>query len=236
MIVNHRYRFIFLKTRKTGGTSVEIALSKWCGPGDVVTAVTAEDEAIRTQLGYVGPQNTEVALRRYSFGDFRRLIKEGRRKAFFNHAPLRFVRGSLSPRVWNSYFKFSIERNPFDKAISRYYWSARDMTDPPPIGRFLRDLNPRLLSNWPIYADGEELGVDFIVRFERLQEDLAVVTQRLGIPGNLDLPRAKGGYRRDRRHYSEVLGPEDRVFLEQVCRREISAFGYEWEDRPTRQA
>jgi hypothetical protein len=235
MIINHRYRFIFLKTRKTGGTSVEIALSRWCGPGDVITPVTDEDEAIRRQAGYVGPQNTEISLHRYSLNDFRRLLKDGRRKAFYNHAPLAFVRNNMSRRIWNSYFKFSIERNPFDKAISRYFWSTRATANPPPIGEFLRGLNPRLLSNWPIYADGDELGVDFMVRFENLQEDLVTVTRRLGIPGALELPRAKGGYRRDRRHYSELLGPDDRMFLEQVCNRELRAFGYMWESPQARE-
>ncbi|MEL6382956.1 MAG: chondroitin 4-O-sulfotransferase, partial [Cyanobacteria bacterium J06626_18] len=32
MIISHEYKFIFLKTRKTAGTSIEIALSKFCGP------------------------------------------------------------------------------------------------------------------------------------------------------------------------------------------------------------
>lgn len=32
MIVSHRYRYIFIKTKKTAGTSIEIALSRHCGP------------------------------------------------------------------------------------------------------------------------------------------------------------------------------------------------------------
>jgi hypothetical protein len=32
MIVSHRYRYIFIKTKKTTGTSIEIALSRHCGP------------------------------------------------------------------------------------------------------------------------------------------------------------------------------------------------------------
>jgi hypothetical protein len=35
MILSHRYRFIFLKTGKTAGTSVEIALSEYCGAEDI---------------------------------------------------------------------------------------------------------------------------------------------------------------------------------------------------------
>ena len=58
MIISHRHRFIFLKTIKTAGTSIEIALSKHCGPKDTITAfLTSEDEEIRRNLGYRGPQN-----------------------------------------------------------------------------------------------------------------------------------------------------------------------------------
>ena len=32
MIVSHEHKFIFLKTKKTAGTSIELALSELCGP------------------------------------------------------------------------------------------------------------------------------------------------------------------------------------------------------------
>ncbi len=34
MIVSHKYEFVFIKTKKTAGASVEIALSKFCGVED----------------------------------------------------------------------------------------------------------------------------------------------------------------------------------------------------------
>ena len=36
-IISHRHRFIFVRTHKTASTSVEIALSRICGPEDVIT-------------------------------------------------------------------------------------------------------------------------------------------------------------------------------------------------------
>ena len=58
MIVSHEHRFIFVKTHKTGGTSVEIALAEHCGPDDIITPIVEEDEAYRTELGFRGPQHT----------------------------------------------------------------------------------------------------------------------------------------------------------------------------------
>ena len=47
MIISHEHKFIFLKTKKTAGTSIELALSQLCGPDDVIPPITDSDEALR---------------------------------------------------------------------------------------------------------------------------------------------------------------------------------------------
>ena len=37
MIISHKHKFIFIKTVKTAGTSIDIALSKICEPQDIIT-------------------------------------------------------------------------------------------------------------------------------------------------------------------------------------------------------
>lgn len=37
MIIRHRYKFIFIKTHKTAGSSMEMAFGPRCGPDDIVT-------------------------------------------------------------------------------------------------------------------------------------------------------------------------------------------------------
>ncbi|PYL93687.1 MAG: hypothetical protein DMF14_00320 [Verrucomicrobia bacterium] len=37
MIISHKHKFIFIKTVKTAGTSLEVFLSQHCGPDDVLT-------------------------------------------------------------------------------------------------------------------------------------------------------------------------------------------------------
>ena len=57
MILSHKNKFIFIKSFKTASTSLEIALSKYCGEKDIITPIVSEDEKIRKMIGYKGPQN-----------------------------------------------------------------------------------------------------------------------------------------------------------------------------------
>ena len=44
MLISHKYKFIFIKTMKTAGSSVEIELGKIMGDDDVVTPLCDEVE------------------------------------------------------------------------------------------------------------------------------------------------------------------------------------------------
>jgi hypothetical protein len=225
MIVSHRYRYIFVRTRKTAGTSVEIALSKFCGPDDVITRDA--DDALRRQLGYPGPQNDGgIPLSQYTFGEWRRLLLRGERARFKNHTPAARIRALVGETVWRSYYKFAIERDPWDKAISLYYWRTRNEQPRRPLLQFLNEVGARSLSNAHIYLIDGEPAVDRIISYERLAEQLEEVRRHIGLPEPLSLPRAKGTHRAERSHYSQLIGPAERAVIDAACRREIELLGY----------
>jgi hypothetical protein len=228
VIVNHKYKFIFLKTRKTASTSIEIALSKFCGVHDTITPITGEDELIREALGFPGPQNYKVPLKYYMARDWFRFIGKGKCKKYKSHATARFVRGCLPGDMWNSYFKFCFERDPFDKAISRYYWSTRNPR--PAISDYLCSAPFELLSNWSVYTITDQIAVDFVGNYEKLSEHMEYVRNRLGITEKIVLPKAKNNYRENREHYSRLLNQEARNRIEIVCAKEIKAFGFFWDE------
>lgn len=235
MIVSHRHRFIFVKTRKTAGTSVEIALSKHCGPDDVITTFEEADEAIRTNLGFRGPQNYEMPRQTSSWRSRLRAFA-GRSHApliLRHHDPATLIRDIVGGDIWDSYYTFAVERNPHSKAVSRYYWErARTARGDRgsryaglPIEEFLEHIPVRFLSDWPVYTDNDRVIVNRIIQFEQLQDGLDEVCAQIGLPP-LSLPRAKSGNRPKQSHYSDVLNDRARERINLVCAKEIRYFGY----------
>jgi hypothetical protein len=227
MIVSHRHRFIFVRTRKTAGTSVEIGLSKFCGPDDIITRDA--DDALRRELGYPGPQNDGgIAWSAYTFSEWRRFLTRGERARFKNHTEASRIRALVGDEIWRSYYKFAIERDPWDKAISLYYWRTRDQQPRPPLLTFLQKVGARSLSNAHIYMIDGELGVDRVIAYENLATQLEEIRQHLALPEPVTLPRAKSTHRTEKSHYSDLIGEAERAVIDATCRREIDLLGYEF--------
>lgn len=213
MILSRKHRFIFLKTGKTAGTSVEIALSKYCGPRDIITRMDEADEQIRRALGYRGPQNLRPPR------NSRKL------EAYKPHMPAIWI-SKLAPMAWRDYFKFTIIRNPWDLVASLYYWTYRHEDRKPSLPEFLesetmRKYAPRYEHQYRI---GGRIAVDKVCRYERLEEDLEAVRLAIGLPEPLVLPRAKSGFHAS--HYRDLMTAEDAAVVARLFRFEIDTFGY----------
>ena len=229
MIISHSHKFIFLKTNKTAGTSIEIALSKFCGPDDIVTPISSEDEEMRRKLGYPGPQNYFLPISSYNVYDVARWLIKRKKKHFYNHITAKEVKAYIGDQVWNSYYKFCIERNPWDRCISLYYWSNK--SEPrPTISEFISSNTPLTLKKkgYELYTIDGRLAVDKICKFENLSQELEEVRKQVGIPEKLELPRAKSKFRKDKRNYRDILGEADKAKIADLFHDEISLFGYKW--------
>ena len=235
MIISHKYRFIFLKTSKTAGTSVEIALSRFCGPDDIITPISSDDEETRRALGGWGPQNYSAPVWRHSPTDlWKHLTKKKPLLYYYNHMPARKIKNRIDPEVWNNYYKFCIERNPWDRVISQYYWRQRHLENNsmPCVSDFLESNDVRSLKRkgYRLYTIRNQVAVDRICRYESLEQDLEEVRQHLGIPDQLQLPKAKSGIRKDKRHYSQALNQAERNRIADLFSEEINLMGYRFID------
>jgi hypothetical protein len=234
MIVSHEHRFIFVKTRKTAGTSIETYLSSRCGAQDIVSPVKPPEPG-HVPRNYRGLFNPWPEIRA-SGGrrTFRTLSQLVRRRRFLGLLPAYVLRSRLPRETWDGYFKFCVERNPWDKVVSGFHFQAQERGMRLSFEEFLASRRLFGLSDFRMYTDptdGRPI-VDRILRFEALDRELGEVLERLGLPWNGALGvRAKSGFRRDRRPYAELYDEPGRRRVAEVFVREIALLGYTFEGR-----
>ena len=162
-------------------------------------------------------------------------IPEGERDlwkaANWQHLSAKSVQDELSQDVWKRCFTFTIVRNPFDRLVSYYEYSKQARSDPssvqfglPPLGSFEDwfDASPPRTQLSYIADDEGEILVDFIGRYESLEQDLAYISDRLRTQA-LELPRMNASKRGDyRAYYSDAL--KDKA--EQRYQEDLEAFDY----------
>ena len=222
MIVSHEHRFIFVRNRKTASTSVEILLSRYVGPGDVVTALCERDEGLRRRYGGLGPQN-----HRWPGWPAAGPTPPGPGPGirFYNHMPVAEIRALVGERVWRSYFTFCFERNPWDKVVSLYYHRYRQAPRPG-LAQFVRSAEASDAYNWPLYTERDQPAVDVVGKYENLATEFPQILRRLGLPTSEALPRAKAHFRPPVEQ-GEVLDAESVSRVAELYAKEIEYHGYQ---------
>jgi hypothetical protein len=228
MIISHEHRFIFLKTNKTAGTSIEAALTSFCGEHDVITPFRADNEQYRSGRG---PQNyrNEHALKPKR-PLWRELLGRPERYyhpsvGYYEHMPAWRVRDYLGQKIWRSYFKFAFDRNPWDRQVSWYFYKTKSKRVRPSFDRFMRNRSNAFVGNFDIYSLDGQLAVDFLGRYETLRDDLAAALKNVGVGAPIDLPATNvSGFSDYRSYYS----PELRELVAQWYAPEIKLLGYEF--------
>lgn len=201
-MVSHKHRFIFIHIPKTAGTSIELAL---------------RDETCQLLPGEWD-------------------------QARIHHTPLNHLTlpelvdyGILTPLQLKSYFKFCFVRNPWDRLISEIFcpWMSpwfRGLTVEQRVRRAC-DLaatgkgigNHLRLQHDFVNATG--LQVDFIGRFERLDEDFDYICKLLGT--NVHLLHLN---RSSHRPYQEYYDEATQALTAATYRRDIDSFHYKFGD------
>jgi len=130
MIVSHRHRFIFVKTHKTAGSSLEVALARECGDGDIVSHM--EDNIASGLPRNYGPTSALGPIyNRHKL--LRKLLSRHSPLLgafYYEHMAASRIRELVGEDVWNSYFTFCFERNPWDKVVSYYLWKKHGQHKP----------------------------------------------------------------------------------------------------------
>ena len=164
------------------------------------------------------------------------------------HYTAREWREIYGGKVWNSCFKFSFVRNPWDRLVS--WWSlvdnSRNFNAQPPNAFFAyvleratsfeefllrcdaeifdRDGRKNIFRNQIDYlaGDADELIVDFVGRFERLQESFNEISIRLG-RAPIELPQNNASHHAA---YTDYYTPVTAEIVAKRYARDIEQFGY----------
>lgn len=176
-IVSFSRRFIFVKTKKTAGTSMEVYLARRCSRDDVVTPVKPDIDGHE-------PRNFRA--------------DDGRRR-FVNHQSMQTIARELDPEFVRSAFKFCFERHPVDKCVSHYSMLKNSPAHAHPDNPQSWDAYVER-ADFPIdapkYVDkGGRLLVDKVYRYEDLDTALSDIAERCGFPVTPFDVRAKSGFR-----------------------------------------
>ena len=249
MIISHRHKFIFLKPRKVAGTSVEVALAQHCGEDDIVTPIGVfnpewdEDQ-------YSHPGKKRAGYGRHA--TMKRVRKQLGRELWDDYFKFAITRNPWDLVV--SQYHWATKRDeedPYEGAVWRSL--KRFWTSPTRVRKNVRTLGANLARNLlkmdvitfeffvrhmlhyyepndPFYFDRSgSVGLDFLIRYEDLQNDYTSACERIGLPTSV-LPSLKTKSRQERRHYSTYYDDRTRGLVAKMYHRHLEHFGYRFDE------
>jgi hypothetical protein len=142
--------------------------------------------------------------------------------------------GTIDQDYLNQVFKFTVVRNPFDRAVSAFAYLqgikkiARRYNFASFCKAVLRD-EPECDPHFQAQSDGlfhdGRLLVDYVGRFETIADDWRVIAGRIGHP-NLDLPHVGPSKRSD--GYRAYYDAQTRQIVADIYADDLASFGYDF--------
>ena len=144
----------------------------------------------------------------------------------------------MKEEVFNNYFKFTFTRNPYDRAVSQFYYTKKridliEWLGLPKDGSFtfLDYLNA--ISSSPMHVqfqpqcdflfEGPNLLVDFVGKLENFQEDFDFVCSMIGHP-KIKLPHVN---RSRQTHYRDAYSSlSEKKIVDKLYEADLNFFKY----------
>lgn len=210
MVYSRNKKFLFIHIPKTAGTSLREVLNRHAaGPG--------VGNFLARRIGWLFPALGQKMFYRW--------------RTFEPHIHFSEAQGLLPPAELEACFKFCFVRNPYERLVS---FCRHIETHPEhPYHQRVQKWGgfAGLVENLGELAEPSQLAftldraarpaMDFVGRFERIEEDFAFVAARLGIESHLPHRNANPGARW-REFYTEDLRREVHRYYEE----DFLAFGY----------
>jgi len=204
MIVKY-HQFIFIKTRKTAGSTFEKLMYPHLRGIDICTGSTRDGTPA---------MNAEPDTN--------------------GHIPWNVMKKRI-PYGWESMDTFTIERNPWDKVVSAFYWHKQIKPYLPGIqendlSKYIRECN-LIPTDWNMYADENGVQVDKVFKYEDMDEMYDWMNDKY----NINIPKGLWKYtkvkegKKDVKHWRDLHTDESIKEVENKFKREIEYMGYTYE-------
>ena len=230
VLISHSHEFVFLKTKKAAGSSVEEYF---------------ENLLIGEPGGGFSEESAE-RITRDAYVSSRGSWKSGAKDFLPSHATSEKILRSIGDERFHSYTKVSCVRNPWDQVVSFFWWR---LSLNPFLHRIVENLPMglvRLVFTFWFYRAREKIEtLSFtkqlslggtlpkigIIRYENLQEDLARVTRELGISlQEFSIPSRKSAQRGRLEPYQEYYLRPVREAVRESRGDDLANFGYSWSE------
>lgn len=217
MLLSHRYNFLYVHIAKTGGTSMRSALNKlrWRDP---MYYLMFPCHKISNLCGH------QIASK------------------LPRHAGVIAAKEMLPNDLFYQLFKFAFVRNPWDLQVSSYHHIQRERADllkginnfnefiqykfdPSRPYIFHFDIATKLQSDHLIDLSGK-IAVDFIGRYENLQEDFITVRKKIGL-SELTMPHKRKATTRNK-DYRGYYNNASHDLVAQHFERDIRLLKYDF--------
>lgn len=154
------------------------------------------------------------------------------------HATAEEIKNAIGEKDWNRMYKFCFVRNPWDFLPSFYFWRSRRMKQIRPSFRefvsILYEGQERHLPfnasgwrNWRLYTIDDQIAVDYVASYHNLAGELEGVAQKLGLSGELSIPRANASSRPEGADVASMYDAESIRKVGEMFDKEIEHFGWE---------
>lgn len=169
------------------------------------------------------------------------------RQLFMQHATAKQLldTGLVSKETWESYYKFTFVRNPWDRAVSDYFWLMNDRKIKESFkhyilksGKFSKVLN----DTNQMYYRGDHttpqtdffdlegpLKMDYVGHFETFDQDMKVISEHLGLQYSPHLHVNKS--KKKKKHYSHYFNVDTKQIFDSVYKQDIERLDYSFEER-----
>ncbi|MAM29032.1 MAG: hypothetical protein CMC13_08415 [Flavobacteriaceae bacterium] len=163
-----------------------------------------------------------------------------------SHRKIKDYQDIFSPSTFKKYYKFTFVRNPWDRLVSTYFflknggltqkdqiWATNNVLPYINFTEFVQEwLNEKNITNslhfqhQHVFLEDKKgrIAVNFIGRFETIDEDFEIITKKL----NIDKVLTKTNTSKRKKNYREYYNEETKQIVAKVYQKDIRLFNYKF--------